>query len=197
MSAPEQTMSRAGVEALTEDHFQGARILQNQFLGARKAFCFICPYKCCPFGESEFAKPYRSDATKLQTTGVYVDDGKVIGFAQMTHYPQSQDPCSKCLHKVVPGESYIEMMSVAPEARGKGVGTKLLQWCEDTARERGAEFLSLGVVSGNPAKRLYVRFGFEDVKQSPCSACCACISITTFMGCPHCRLGGSVMRKTL
>jgi GNAT superfamily N-acetyltransferase len=48
-----------------------------------------------------------------------------------------------------------------PEMRGRGIGTALIRSAEDRARERGFQWLGLGVADGNPrAARLYERLGY-------------------------------------
>ena len=155
------------VEPLTEPQFGGAVAVQNSFLGARKRACCICPYSCCPASEAEFAAPYRAHPDQLATTGVAIreTDGAVVGFVQMSAPGHTRDCISRALHTLGPTEVYIEMLAVSPEARGQGVGTKMLQWAEATAVARGASSLGLGVVNGNPARRLYNRFGFVPVRQ--------------------------------
>jgi GNAT superfamily N-acetyltransferase len=53
-------------------------------------------------------------------------------------------------------------MAVVAEHRGRGVGTRLLARLVEAAGEEFAA-LSLSVSAGNPARRLYERFGFEEV----------------------------------
>ncbi len=55
----------------------------------------------------------------------------------------------------------IESLSVAPEARGRGVGTALLGAAREHFREQGIEFWSVAVVEANEgAVKLYERAGF-------------------------------------
>jgi ribosomal protein S18 acetylase RimI-like enzyme len=55
----------------------------------------------------------------------------------------------------------IESLSVAPEARGQGVGTALLDAARERFREQGIVFWSVAVVEANAgAVRLYERAGF-------------------------------------
>lgn len=60
---------------------------------------------------------------------------------------------------------YVEILVVSPHARGKGVGSKLLNFALEKACESdGVNFLTLGVLAENTgAVRLYQRFGFEIV----------------------------------
>ncbi|MET3938830.1 GNAT superfamily N-acetyltransferase [Paenibacillus sp. PvP094] len=54
-------------------------------------------------------------------------------------------------------------MAVIEEARGKGLGTLLMQAALEEARQRGTEAVSLSVDPDNAAIRLYRRFGFEEI----------------------------------
>jgi ribosomal protein S18 acetylase RimI-like enzyme len=55
----------------------------------------------------------------------------------------------------------IESLSVAPEARGQGVGTALLEAAREHFRAQGIEFWSVAVVEANEgALRMYERAGF-------------------------------------
>ena len=72
------------------------------------------------------------------------------------------------------------------EARGKGVGTKLLQWAEAQAVARGDTVMSLAVLRGNRAQGLYQRFGFEEQPhQDGCDECCECCFVTLCFGRPY------------
>lgn len=55
----------------------------------------------------------------------------------------------------------IESLAVAPEARGRGVGTALLDAARERFRSQGIEFWSVAVVEANrSAIELYERAGF-------------------------------------
>lgn len=55
----------------------------------------------------------------------------------------------------------VQTLAVAPEAQGRGLGTRLLQLLIDAAREQGAEQILLEVRADNPgAQTLYRREGF-------------------------------------
>jgi ribosomal protein S18 acetylase RimI-like enzyme len=53
-------------------------------------------------------------------------------------------------------------IGVVPEARGRGIGSALLDALLALAREQGFRALSLAVDRQNPARRLYERKGFRD-----------------------------------
>jgi ribosomal protein S18 acetylase RimI-like enzyme len=54
-------------------------------------------------------------------------------------------------------------VAVAPQNRGRGVGTALLEALVERAEAEGAPALSLSVEDDNPALRLYERLRFERV----------------------------------
>lgn len=59
-------------------------------------------------------------------------------------------------------------IAVSSQARGRGLGERLLDACEDSARLRGCLALRLEVRSGNEsAKRLYQRRGYRLFGQRP------------------------------
>lgn len=47
--------------------------------------------------------------------------------------------------------------------RGQGIGSRLVEALEELARGEGYERLSLSVDTDNPARRLYVRLGYEEL----------------------------------
>lgn len=58
----------------------------------------------------------------------------------------------------------LESLSVAPEHRGQGLGTRLLAAVHGDLRARGVEVMSLAVLAGNAAaERLYARHGMVPV----------------------------------
>ncbi len=61
-----------------------------------------------------------------------------------------------------PDEFIVSTISVSSDARGLGVGTKLMNAAEDLAKESGKNFMSLGVIGKNEAaRRLYERLGYR------------------------------------
>jgi len=64
--------------------------------------------------------------------------------------------------KPPPGCLYVDWIAVAPEARGRGVGSELLAFAETVAAQRGLPALALDVIDTNPrAQALYARLGFD------------------------------------
>lgn len=59
--------------------------------------------------------------------------------------------------------AYVEDFYLAPEVRGRGVGTKLLDYALQRAEGQGCDKIALDVRRANTAaQRLYERFGFSD-----------------------------------
>ena len=61
--------------------------------------------------------------------------------------------------------------------------------------------LTLSVLNGNPAQRLYERFGFVVMPEDECEQCCAAAitlcAVGRPYGCCHPHCGASDMRKVL
>jgi len=106
-------------------------------------------------------------------------DGKcaacLIGYPQEEN-PEPIDPQSmpamliplQELENMAPETWYVNVLAAYPEARGKGLGTKLLEAAEQIAREAGKSGLSLIAEDDNVnAIRFYHRFGFKDVATRP------------------------------
>ncbi len=55
----------------------------------------------------------------------------------------------------------IHDVAVHPDARGMGIGTKLLETIEQEAKNLGCSKITLEVREDNPARNLYEKVGFE------------------------------------
>ena len=130
-------------------------------------------------------KKYPSEKLALGAVAVDSETEGVVGAVQMTvhglpMYPEGFHSCKR-------NEMYIETLAVSPSARGKGVGTQLLKWCEATARSRsGIDYLYLSVINGNRAKGLYERFGFVENPEGDCvDEFCAVAIVCCCFGRPY------------
>ena len=92
---------------------------------------------------------------------VAVGDGEVVGC--VTFVPDGESPLAEGLED---GECQIRMMAVASEARGRGVGHRLVGACVERARELGRRAVFLhSTPAMTAAHRLYLRNGFVRVPQ--------------------------------
>jgi ribosomal protein S18 acetylase RimI-like enzyme len=72
------------------------------------------------------------------------------------------------LENLAAGTWYINAVAVFPEARGLGVGSKLMRHAEQRASELGLRGPSLIVSDANQgARRLYERLGYTEVARRP------------------------------
>lgn len=105
--------------------------------------------------------------------------GTMVNFCQLTlpGLPGDYD-IPGCLGDTLkPTEAHIDKIVVSGRVRGRGVGTQLLNWADRTCQEAGMTCISLEVMHGNPARRLYERHGYADAgpaKRAPAAvATCA------------------------
>jgi len=66
--------------------------------------------------------------------------------------------CSETRFAIHLGHLYL-----APEKRGRGLGSAFLRWMSDRARRKGKDF-TLDVMANNPARALYERLGFKPLE---------------------------------
>jgi ribosomal protein S18 acetylase RimI-like enzyme len=171
------------VEVLTIDHLQQACQVMKEGFGTKR---FLA---CIPMTESLKAMTKRYSnypAEKFALGAVAVSNSKVLGFVQMTNKDVPMYPAG--LHVCETGEMYIETVAVSATARGKGVGSLLLDWCEQTARSYKTRIykLTLCVINGNRAIGLYERFGFQGkTNDDACDDCCEALIICCLLGRPY------------
>jgi len=166
-----------------EDHHlpQVCQVLHDSFSTKRCIFLFNINESL-----SEVKRRYaKMSAAKRALGAVAVDDkGTVLGYVQMATSGMPTYPMN--LHHCKKGEMYIEILGVSSEARGKGIGTKLLDWCFQTAiSDESMNMLTLEVLRGNRAIGLYERFGLEIQPVDDCDECCGAVIICCLMGRPY------------
>lgn len=190
------------IEALSKenidlDRLKGMAHLYLDGFGGKR--CCLC----CKNSESETVSGVRSSyqkfpESKLQACGVAIDSsGQAIGLIQLGFHdtPGDWEIPSFCVcmnAKVKSSECHVERIVVGAAARGKGLGTKLLNCAEDRARERGCKTMFLEVVSGNPAKKLYEKHGYVQ-ETTACGRCMICPFTFCIMG----HVYADTMRKPL
>lgn len=149
----------ATIVPVEQKHLVDVARIQRTFLNSKHMFC------CIPLGveeeEIKYQKMYSKYPLKQELAAVALVEDQVVGFIQLV---KEGIPCD--LHTCKHGEMHIESVAVDPASRGLGVGTKLLEWAEEMALENSCNFLSLGVIAGNPAIRLYERKGYVIQPQS-------------------------------
>jgi GNAT superfamily N-acetyltransferase len=80
------------------------------------------------------------------------EHGERLGFATVSH----------STHFTGQPQAYIGELAATESAEGRGVGTALVQACEQWAREQGYALLAVSTGAANHrALRLYERLGFE------------------------------------
>lgn len=142
-----QSISRGVVlHPLSSDHWYLLR-------DARLAALRESPQAFLATHEREFAFDEERWRDEFTRGAWYVGhwDGKQVGMVGVTRDPEA--PVAEC---------YIEYVWIAPEHRGKGVGTMMMRSLLDRLQESGVKRAHLWVLSDNEdAKRLYERLGFE------------------------------------
>lgn len=141
--------------------------------------------------QNGFASLHRRDPERCLRYGLALnkEHNEVIGIIKLRlSSPGKTNWMQNGMHKVAENEVYIDLLVVIPDKRGNGVGTILLQWAEEQATVvHKANKLSLGVTKGNPAIRLYERFGFVPISKS--------LGLVWAVGRPNGRFGAELMEK--
>ena len=93
-----------------------------------------------------------------------IDKGGFIFFAKM----EGEIVGTASLLKKAEGIFELGKMAVTDKAQGKGIGTKLLQYCIDFAKQKGVHQLILySNTQLQSAIHLYQKYGFKEVKLEP------------------------------
>lgn len=83
------------------------------------------------------------------------------GKAEVAVVEGQDGPVAFCKVDVVGDIGYLDELAVMPGHRGRGLGSRLMDWADDVFRERAAHCIELRVVVGNgDALRFYERRGF-------------------------------------
>ncbi|KAJ2979636.1 hypothetical protein NQ176_g3126 [Zarea fungicola] len=88
------------------------------------------------------------------------EEGKVVGFAQLTRGSSSGEPCLASLDHVA-STAELQRLFVDLSYHGKGIGSRLARTIEDIARRDGFTHMWLGVWEENTvAKQVYEKLGY-------------------------------------
>ena len=104
-----------------------------------------------------FDKAFGEAWTRSQCAGILPMTGVRLVLAEQDG---SGRPLGFALSRCVAGDAELLLLAVSPQARGVGVGRKLLQRFIDDATADGASRIHLEVRDGNSAARLYESAGF-------------------------------------
>jgi ribosomal protein S18 acetylase RimI-like enzyme len=79
--------------------------------------------------------------------------GQLVGFAIMQFFAE---------------HAHLNLLGVDPTYRHTGIGRRLVEWQEETARAGGMFFVNLEVRAGNPgARAFYRKLGYQEMKYLP------------------------------
>lgn len=88
------------------------------------------------------------------------EEGKVVGFAQLTRGSSEEEPCLASLEHVA-STAELQRLFVGLSYHGKGIGSRLARTIEDIARVDGFTHMWLGVWEENTvAKQVYKKLGY-------------------------------------
>lgn len=89
-----------------------------------------------------------------------LESGEIIGLGWVQFFSENSPG-----YGFVNSETPELSLNVEMNFRGKGLGSRLLGLIIDHAQEVGCPSISLSVEDGNPARRLYDKFGFMPVRR--------------------------------
>lgn len=112
-----------------------------------QSFLNFCPILIPPPSKYHISSLIESPGTHL----FFAKENDVLGMLSLVIYLIPTGVCAR-----------IEDVVVTPKARGKGVGSKLMQHAMEFAQQRNARYIDLTSRPGREtANRLYQRLGFE------------------------------------
>jgi ribosomal protein S18 acetylase RimI-like enzyme len=88
--------------------------------------------------------------TRLEYCSILNMDGRTVGMIKVVRSAESWT---------------IEQLQVEPEFQGNGIGAAVVRKVQNEAKTAGVKLL-LGVLSANPALRLYRRLGFDVISEA-------------------------------
>ncbi len=113
--------------------------------------------------ESDQAEAFRKKLKEMESgKALYLvadDNGEVVGHAFLKWYGTPS----------IPDYPSVEDLAVRLDQRRKGIGTMLLEKCEEIAKEKGFSQLGIQVNPDPtcPAHIMYLKYGFSDVGNKP------------------------------
>lgn len=128
--------------------------------GALDAVMAVMDSSFDPHWREAWTRAQVSDSLVMPSTFLLLGDGegKAIADGPATGFVLSRQALD---------EEELLLIAVRPEARGRGLGARLLQTYIAAARRRGVRRIFLEMRANNPAHRLYSRCGFAPIGTRP------------------------------
>ena len=102
------------------------------------------------------------EMTKTNSQYICMDDGKIIGAFVLNDDPQGNYRKGNWSRNIPEGNyMVIHALAIDPQLQGKGLGTDVIRFCVNKAKQCGYQALRLDIVPDNiPARKLYEKNGF-------------------------------------
>ena len=113
-----------------------------------------------PHWREEWTRSQVRDSLEMPSTFLLLGDGegRAVAEGPATGFVLSRQALD---------EEELLLIAVRPEARGRGVGARLLDGYFEAARRRGVRRIFLEMRANNPAHALYSRCGFAPIGTRP------------------------------
>lgn len=101
--------------------------------------------------------------TEASSQYICLDGDKIVGAFVLNTDPQGNYQKGNWKKNIPDGQYMIlHTLAIAPELQGKGLGSEVVEFCINKAKEDGYKALRVDIVPGNiPAKKLYEKHGFK------------------------------------
>jgi ribosomal protein S18 acetylase RimI-like enzyme len=113
-----------------------------------------------PSSEVVLPSSWFADLVEQNTVWVWLardEHGRGVGYLYAEHKERPESVFQRAMHVL-----YIHHIAVRPDARGRGIGTALMQHARVVANKRGIRRIELDVWSFNlHARRLFAALGFH------------------------------------
>ncbi len=101
--------------------------------------------------------------TNKGTQYLVIDNNEIIGSFVLNNDPEGSYYKAKWSRNI-DNFMAIHAFAIRPDYQGKGIASKVLKYCIETAKELGNEGIRLDIVPTNvPARKLYEKNGFKYV----------------------------------
>lgn len=118
--------------------------------------------------ESSFDPHWREAWTRAQVSDSLAMPSTFVLLVDSEGAPIAQGPAAGfVLSRQALDEEELLLVAVRPEARGRGIGARLLERYFAAARRRGVRRIFLEMRANNPAHTLYSRCGFRPIGTRP------------------------------